>query len=81
MKLHPNLLSLYTGTSYKCTIILLYIIIIMHNLSVLVTGRRPIVSPEQVITVPLRSTVVFPVDIVEISGKGEVTLNDLETFI
>ena len=37
-------------------------------------------TAEQVITVPLRSVEVLSVDIMEISGKGELSFNDLEMF-
>jgi hypothetical protein len=36
--------------------------------------------PEQVIIVSSRSVVTLLVDIVEISGKGELLFNDLDTF-
>jgi hypothetical protein len=38
----------------------------------------PAVSAEQVITVPLRSVVALLVDIVDISGRDELSFRDLE---
>ena len=39
----------------------------------------PAVSAEQVIIVPLRSAVTLLVDIVELSGRDELSFRDLET--
>ena len=40
----------------------------------------PAVSAEQVITVPLRSVIALLVDSVDISGRGEFSFRDLETY-
>ena len=40
----------------------------------------PPISAEQVITVPLRSAVALLVDIVELSGRDELSFRDLETY-
>ncbi len=40
----------------------------------------PAVSPEQVITVPLRSAIALLVDIVDISGRDELSFRDIEKY-
>jgi hypothetical protein len=40
----------------------------------------PAVSAEQVITVPLRSVIALLVDIMDISGRDELSFRDLEIY-